>query len=171
MKRPRDTQRKKVYDAEVAALGEPKGGLTLVEAGSYATRIMRSPWWDSTHRTLHAGRFRILPKVLRITDGRGRRRGSARTSSPNALIKLPRFSRVDWYILHELAHVLTARQDEAWHGRTFARAYILLVQRWMGDEAAGRLRAAFAEHGVKYHRQAAKESLRNEPGGRIVGER
>jgi len=142
----RDTQRGKVYKAE-KHVPEGRKFKTLVECQAYYDRITRSRWWMS--------RAESVTIVLR--DGRGCSNARAWTSSfSGTFILLPRWSRCEIVMLHELAHVLRCRRyggandiDHRPHGAGFVRAFLDLVGRWMGAETAKALRESMLEHGVR----------------------
>jgi predicted nucleic acid-binding Zn ribbon protein len=123
----------------------------------------------------HLGVFEHYP--LTIKDGRGRRRGGA--FAFDNTIALPKFSRLTWYLLHELAHIATSyihdfaydEYDEdgggwpgyedpktggvvltksvASHGPEFTGIYLYLLDEILGPEVSGPLTAAFEECKVK----------------------
>jgi hypothetical protein len=53
-----------------------------------------------------------------------------------------------WVILHELAHVWTT-DESGWHGRSFCRAFLSLVHRWLGEEPSFVLKQAMKEVGIR----------------------
>src|SRR5262249_27229542 len=89
---------------------------------------------------------------LRVTDGRG----SGVAWADRGALHLPRWARRKLVVLHELAHVVTWTCYGACkqaHGRTFARVYLVLVRRVLGQEAARELRRAFRVQGVRFRRR------------------
>jgi predicted nucleic acid-binding Zn ribbon protein len=114
---------------------------------------------------------------LTVKDGRGRRRGAA--SSFSNTIKMPKWTRLKWYIMHELAHIATdylhnfhydeddedgggwpgytdpetglgtLTQNVAHHGPEFAGIYLYLLRELVGAQAHDKLQAAFEETRVK----------------------
>lgn len=148
--RARDNQRQRVYNADL------HGGQrmeTVGEIQEYVDRITRSRWWKSQlkknasmHRRFSNG------KTIKVKDGRGR--SSACGDSWTCSISMPRWSRTEGVILHEVAHVLTdyiyGREGVAAHGPEFAKTYAALVKRWMGREAWEKLKANYKKHKVKY---------------------
>ena len=177
----RDSQRQKVYNSERLAFN---GGLdekhgtpefkTVAEVQAYMDEVLASGAWRALGFS-HLGIFKSSP--LTIHDGRGRRRGCADSWS-NA-IKLPRFARLRWYLLHELAHIATSYlhdfaydewdedgggwpgredpekgrveliQNVAAHGPEFAGIYLYLLRELLGEDIHNRLLSAFIEMGVK----------------------
>jgi predicted nucleic acid-binding Zn ribbon protein len=177
----RDSQRQKVYDSERVAF---EGGIeenykppefkTVAEVQAYVDEVLASEAWKALGFS-HLGMFRSHP--LTVLDGRGSKRG--RASSFSNTIKLPRFTRLRWYILHELAHIATdylhnfvyVEDDEdgggwpgwenpetgrveavtnvAAHGPEFVGIYLYLLRELLGGDIHDRLFSAFAERGVK----------------------
>ena len=129
--RARDSQRSRVYRAEEEAFGF-----------CVAPLLSFSECVDQVHLAFE--RYFPGSQVPLVADGRGRRRACG---SPSR-ISIPRWSRRRWIVLHEIAHA-TIPPGAAWHGPEFAGCYLRLVRRFMGAEAAARLRAAYKSHRVK----------------------
>jgi len=135
-KRPRDSQRAKLYRAEQS---RPQGRrfATLPQCQHYVDSVLRSPWWRGVHPDI---------ETVRVKDGRGRRSAAAWHQARE--IALPRHARSELTILHELAHLVTP-PTFAGHGPEFAATYLDLVGRFMPPPAAEDLRTAFREHRVR----------------------
>lgn len=150
MARPRDSQRKRVYDAERAAFpGMFDGHLSVSEM-----QALIDKWCSS--RVLQ----RRYPKAERpptVADGRGRRRGG----HVGRELRMPRMTRTKPYLLHELAHHLTHRSDRASHGWEYAECMLYLVRVFLGLGASKTLEATYKAHRVKY-RQPRKRQLTEE---------
>jgi predicted nucleic acid-binding Zn ribbon protein len=175
----RDSQRKKLYDAEHAAFDVDDRSpdfSTLAECQDYADYVTHSDTWKALGFS-HLPAFQE-PAPVTVTDGRGRRRGGA--SSFAMTIKAPKWTRMDYYIVHELAHIATEyihdfiydEYDEdgggwpgkknpktglveltsttAAHGPEYAGVYLHLVRGILGDKAAQRLLESFEEYRVKH---------------------
>jgi putative metallohydrolase (TIGR04338 family) len=147
-RRPRDQQRSRVYRAEDLAmkcLGASNERLEAIEqVQAYVVRLMATEWF---RRTYHP-----RPLYIQVTDGRGRRSACAMGSNR---ICMPRWSRSELVILHEVAHCLLAvdysRSRECGaHGWRFAEIYLALVRNRMGTEAERALREAFRKQRVRY---------------------
>ena len=132
MKRERDTQRGKLYGAEGAVFTSEEAAFhdkankqleTVTECQQLVNRITNSQWWSKKFvpRWMIGGKFVGPRHVIKVTDGRGARKATARAGG--RVINLPRWYRRRWIILHELTHCLTFRTDghkvEA-HGLEFA---------------------------------------------------
>lgn len=163
MKKPRDSQRSRVYAAEgvIQQKAADPAFEELAACQKYVDRIRHSAWF----RRHYPGAL----QYIRLKDGRG----STRARADNATIDLPRWGRQKAVILHELAHCVIRQtygsRTMAGHGREWAAVYLALVRRWMGREAAAKLKASFQERRVRFRpkrhlspetRQAAGERLR-----------
>lgn len=146
MRRPRDTQKSRCYAWERAAnkellgrsLYESEPGFEALEA----CEAFLNPIW-------RAERGRVgLAKAPPPTLSRnlwGQRSASA---TGHHELKLPKWARSRWVMLHELAHRLTPA--DAGHGGRFVGVLIGLLARHVGLDADRLMRLA-DEHGLKYH--------------------
>ena len=147
----RDSQRKRVYDAELAvkkSAGQHMPGLDFRGVTGAVAALQTRADQIATCPTIVA---EFGPLKATITDGRGRRRGAACYDSGR--IALPRPARQEWYLLHEMAHLYTGApnplHDVAAHGPEFAACYLRLYEIAIGPAAAAALRIEFGEKGVK----------------------
>lgn len=150
MPRPRDNQRQRVYDAEREAFNPlmEKGTPdlpTVADCQALVDRIVYSRWWNGQLRTNPD--MAVVFGNVTVSDGRGRRRGGVAGLD----IAMPGWTRHTYYLLHEIAHVMTPMRY-AWHGPEFCRNYLALVDRWMGKDAGRALRAEFKTKRVRYRR-------------------
>lgn len=145
----RDSQRSRVYAAENAAFrGHPEANEPL-PAVEDIERFIRHVW--SLKRV--QGTF---PKAVvqwrlgqpAVRDGRRRRHACGAMG----FISMPRWSRVKWVVLHELAHTISRRTDcyIAGHGWEYAATYLTLVRLVLGVEAHNLLKAQFKANRVRY---------------------
>lgn len=132
---------------------------TLDEVTEYLNRIFKSRWFKKHY-----------PAKTWFTLGDGRRariaRGGHRGYS-GVYLKLPRWARSEYVVLHELSHGVTPT-DKAAHGREFARNLLLLVKRWMGEEDYKKLKQSFRLHRVKFTPKRGKRPWKLLPNGEIV---
>jgi putative metallohydrolase (TIGR04338 family) len=147
-RRPRDQQRARVYRAEGLAakrLGPSTERLeTIEQVQDYVNRLMGTEWLRRSYNP--------RPSFITVTDGRGRRSACAMGSNR---ICMPRWSRSELVILHEVAHcLLTAdyhrRRVCGDHGWRFAEIFLALVRNRMGVEAERVLREEFRRARVRY---------------------
>lgn len=148
----RDTQRQKVYDAERAAFGGSKPeGYSIAEMQQLIDK-----WRSSKVLQRHYPR---ATRPLRVADGRGRRRACF---APMGLfhddeLRMPRWSRKKWVLLHEFAHALTYSSARAWHGWEFCECYLYLVRVYIGRGAEEKLAREFKAHHVKYRKPRKRQ--------------
>lgn len=141
MSRPRDTYRERVYRAENAAFGESRETMTLAEVRAFVERVR-------THPEVYDRFPRARGREITVGDGRGRTRACG--NPIERYIKMPRWSRTRWVVLHELAHVFAVDVEEAWHGPCFVATYIHLVSTILGEEARLKLVAELNERNVPW---------------------
>jgi hypothetical protein len=102
-----------LYDWEEAVFRANRDAeeFSLAECQNWITKI-----WSGANR-------RGPPP--RVKDGRG---ASAARTDGRFTIHLPRWARNSLIILHEMAHCLTADQDDSWeHGKLFMATYLALL--------------------------------------------
>ena len=133
--RLRDSQRSKVYAWEDREFGGTAGDgaqpkMELAEIQQLADRVRRD--------------YGIRSRI-EVMDGRGRRR-ACYSPGLNA-IKMPRWSRMRYSVLHELAHAVEYLKwpgRAAWHGREFVGIYMELLRRYHGKDLDEMTRSANA---------------------------
>jgi putative metallohydrolase (TIGR04338 family) len=81
-----------------------------------------------------------------VLDGRGRRKACATIYYGKRAIKLPKWARGKYVILHEVAHHLTNLDG---HKAEFASCLLDLVRHFLGKESADALQGAYHFKGVK----------------------
>lgn len=146
MARPRDSQRSKVYKAEGnIAQGEMKA--QMVDLQAFVNKVVGSAWWK-----------RHYPNVQRITATDGRRRRRASAFPLTRKIVMPKWSRSEMIILHEIAHIVTPTQY-AWHGPEYCKVYLELVKVFMGEETWKSLRDSFKVCRVKWIVRECRNSV------------
>ncbi len=159
--RLRDTQRQKLYDWENAQFnngGSKNVGdaphMEMDEIKKLVTRVARD--YGLSHRKVGVG------------DGRGRRR--ACYSPGTREIKLPRWSRRRYIVLHELAHWIEYVMQPgrcAWHGREFVGIFMELLRRYDGRDlsdmvaTANAARLDFMSNTTSTARYLKKHGLKN----------
>jgi putative metallohydrolase (TIGR04338 family) len=125
-----------------AAYKTPPEYRTLAECQEYVDTVTASETWAELC-------YPSKPVPVTVTDGRGRRRGGARSEDGQWWLAMPRSVRRRWYILHELAHVAVGEHEAAPHGPEYVGAYLHLVRPFLGDEAHADLVRAMAARRVK----------------------
>lgn len=150
-RRERDSQRKRVYRSDTALrlFAKPLpsvGDIEAFVAKVFASKRVRASWPRSTW---------ITPDVY---DGRGRRRAGGCAF----FITMPRWSRNEGIVLHELAHTICQREHGtmiAGHGWQFCAIYLKLVLYLLGREAHDALKAAFKANRVRFTAPRPRRAL------------
>lgn len=144
MRRPRDNQRSRVYAWERRAVFNATG--RSIESPDWQTLGEVEAWLVPIWRA-ERGRVGLAhqpaPELARNLWGMQRA-----TATHSHTLKLPKWSRSKWIVLHEAAHRLTPT-DEA-HGGRFVGVLIGLAARHAGHDAERLMRLA-DEFGVRYH--------------------
>jgi len=139
---PRDSQRARVYRAELPLPVSPLPG--LVACARFADRIVGTLWWPA--RFPHPG-FEDLP---RLRPGNGARTAFFSETDRGLAITLPRRYRTKGVMLHELAHwALHDQPDLPTPGSTFARLVLDATDEFCGAEPAGALASAYRSERVR----------------------
>ena len=140
MARPRDFQRKRVYDAErdLFPIEKYPPDLNLWECEQLLHRMYRD--------VRYHGLDRAKASVPALKDGRGRRR--AGYSRPRHVISLPRYYRKAWVVAHEAAHTFVDHNRVPGHGEEFMAVYLDLLERYCGMDGPGLL-SHFTQRGVR----------------------
>lgn len=148
----RDSQRKRVYTAEVEAFENDKktDEPTLREVKQvenfvkkvFASKRVQKEW-------------PLVLKAPAVKDGRGCRNALAYGTSS---ISVPIWARRKWVVLHEIAHIITNHyhKGHAGHGWEYCKIYLRLVEIILGKEAHSKLEKSFLKHGVKFIPPASK---------------
>ena len=160
MKRPRDSQRKKVYVAERVAFEKlelfasrypggfsgdwkPLDDNSIQGTRRYVRQVIGSKRWATL---VHRYDYPYENSVIKVKDGRGCTfaRGGSRG------VTLPVWARSKPIVLHELAHTLTFHEKQVGpHGWLFCRAFLDLVGTFIGADAKKELKASFRAHKVR----------------------
>lgn len=138
MKRPRDSQKSKLYKSEhVFTESELRQFSTVPEMQEYVDDLVTQSWFEQKY-----GFLGVL-----IRPGYGARHAFARPWE--GTITVPRRYREELTLLHETAHIVQPELT-AWHGPEFCTIFAELVFRRMGRQAEKLLLASFDLHRVKY---------------------
>ncbi|MFI8971598.1 TIGR04338 family metallohydrolase [Nocardia asteroides] len=168
-RRPRDSQRAKVYDAEQLVRGvfdraQEFGHRTVEVYGSQLTLPVERRFASVESVQTYVDRVLALNWVRAQWDRAGvpvrvRARAGAAAAHyepAEAVLAVPLHTGAtawalrELVILHELAHHLAPVPDEAAHGPEFCTRYAELVDGVIGPEAALLIRASFAGCGVRF---------------------
>jgi hypothetical protein len=142
--RPRDSQRARVYRAELPLTTSPLPGLAA--CARFAERVVGTLWWHGRFPTLTQDR------IPRFRPGHGARTAyfTDAGEGDDWSITLPIRYRTKGIVLHELAHWALADQpDLPTHGSTFARLVLDATTEFCGSERAGALTDAYRAERVR----------------------
>jgi hypothetical protein len=148
LKHERDSQRQRLYNAEKVLAQLSKRLETPAEMAAFLTKVCnRAP--------IQRRYGPFLRSSIEVRDGRGCRSALGSTY----WIKMPKWARTEYIVLHEAAHSLTRRKHGllvAGHGREYASIYLDLIRFGLGVEAHDALKASFIEHRVKFRPKSGK---------------
>lgn len=152
-RKPRDTQKQRLYQAERhVQIGSPDI-MTVNGVRKYVNQIVNTRWWKSHHPD-------IGHVIVKEGNGNQKRATGGLSGGVNpetkrwehniGVITLPQseWARTEIVILHELAHVITSERPA--HGKAYAKNFLTLVKRFLGDEDYKKLRDQFKAYKVKY---------------------
>lgn len=141
MSKVRDYQRSKVYKSERDVFGWPDSRPPelpeLSDVERFVAECLDTEWWERGMSPF--GRIDVL-------DGRGRRRGGANWML--GYITMPRFTRHEYYVVHELAHIGVPGDDRPAHGPVWVGYYLEGIAAIIGGDEAAQLAGAMADRGV-----------------------
>ncbi len=146
MTRPRDSQKQKVYRSERESLDKIPNQEKNEKIGfweAYCKKLIQSAWFVKRWPNC---------RTILIKDGRGRRIACASVGYNGGTLKLPKWARQEWVVLHEVAHVITTK-TVASHGQEFCANMLELVGHCMGDEAERSLKESFDKNNVKWRKK------------------
>lgn len=148
--RPYDSQRSRLYAAEMVIRDDGFKFETVEQMQAYVDKLTASAWWTRRYRRRH----------IIVKPGFGHRRA---TGSAWGVVQMPIWARCEAVLLHEVSHVVTCGDDSVpYHGREFAQAYLELVSHKMGKECASKLKASFQSHKVRFRKKRAAGSMSDE---------
>ncbi len=136
----RDSQRKRVYDAERTfeeAYGAGKTLSSIKECQDYANKALNCDYW------------RIRYPYIRNVKIRRSKGKHAMSTFFWGLIELPPHFFNELTILHELAHHVVPR-PHAHHGPLWCAVYVDLVREFLDKELAANLVKAFQDGRVRF---------------------
>lgn len=135
------SQRQRVYKAENSVFtSRPQDYKTRRGMEGRVNRILKSPTVAKLRHEFNLPSKGFVEVTLR--------RAHARSTSYGGHIAFSKTSMTEWVLLHELAHEIAPRGTG--HHWPFAYVYLKLVSRYLGAEAAAKLKAAFKAHGVRF---------------------
>lgn len=142
---PRDTQKSRLYRAEMRISVSPLPGLLACE--KFGEQVAGSLWWAIRfpHHTVAD-----FPKLRPGNGARSAFFRPAEAEHSEATITLPRKYRSKNVVLHELGHwALLSQPELSYHGPSFARLLLDLVTEFLGTDRAQELQSALAIERVR----------------------
>ncbi len=136
--RQRDSQQSRVYSSEhVFTEVWSLRALTLSECQQFVDSVTATAWWK-----------RRCPTLV-VTVQTGARNG--RAWAHHNRIETSPGSRTRWVMIHELAHILTACDDNdvAPHGPEFCANFVALARQFLSKQEGDALKASFRRARVK----------------------
>jgi putative metallohydrolase (TIGR04338 family) len=128
----------KVYAAEaLSGIKQHRETLTLKQCQVFTNKVISRKYVKDNYGSVSS---------ILVLDGRGRRKACATYYCGQKAIKLPKWARNEFVILHEVAHHLTKLNG---HKSEFASCLLDLVRHFIGRDAADSLQAAYHLKGVK----------------------
>jgi putative metallohydrolase (TIGR04338 family) len=103
---------------------------------AYVTGLANADWFTA----------RWGARTFEVRPGYGHRRA---TADRNGVLQMPRWSRTQLIVLHEMAHCLTPVSYAA-HGPEYAGVFLSLVRRGLTPASAQALEDAFVRHRVRW---------------------
>ena len=145
LRRSRDSQRSRVYRAEVV-LSERYGWRDLGFEGavSMIRELEGSSWWQGAAET---DAQRIAATEYEVTVRRGSSRDRTATARPEVWeLKIPDHMAARWVVVHEMAHLIA---PENGHGPDWVRVYLEGLVAAGLEEGAAILAASMRAGGVR----------------------
>jgi len=149
----RDSQKQKLYDAENRVFDRSMPYSRIQECQAVVDIICKSRFWKSLLR--RNGKHALVGERIHCVPVK-RGGHTATWDKGDLFIHLPKSSFVKWVIIHELAHGATPSKAPS-HGPEFARTYLQLVKRFMGQRAYERLLAEFRKGKIRRSRRTTKK--------------
>jgi putative metallohydrolase (TIGR04338 family) len=150
----RDSQRERVYKAETFAEHGTPDYRSVEHKPEFKTVTECQEYVDFVAATdAYAALDVYQLEPIEVLDGRGRRRACAVIESDQ--IKLPKFARDKFTILHELAHIAVGMdcvgedRTVAPHGPEFTGIVLYFVHEFLGPEMHDKLAEAYESFKVK----------------------
>lgn len=175
MSRPRDSQVRKVIDAEATLPVFSEMPREQLEA--FTWDVTTSRWWRNRYQGGH--REKVLPAISGVERYTGSHQPcgtnlnelSLTSRTPMIQVVPERWSYI--HVLHSLAHFL-APYDSAAHGPDFIKQYLGSVRQYVGQQEGADLKRILLDFGVKTYtwsdqaRQKAKDAVQADRVGRLV---
>lgn len=155
----RDSQRKKVYEAEwyFRRMAKANPGGPTLSAGAFQEKKFRSLRGVQNYvdNVLAQGyTYRYAKRPCKVIARKGQQYAHYEVGNMVGLMKLPiigdpkGWAMREIVVLHELAHHLTSSSKYAGHGPEFCKRFLLLIEKNMGLDARNALMLLYIQEGV-----------------------
>ena len=146
--KPRDSQKQRLYDAQRLGGFYDKGEvMTIKEAQKFVNQVLSH---QKTKKLFEQYRFQFstFPSKILVEAGNGNHATiRSRNWETVRLIRLNKFGRNKFIVLHEIAHHITWGRES--HGAEFADVLMQFTTRYLGKPDADKLANAFNEKRVR----------------------
>jgi hypothetical protein len=153
--KPRDSQKQRLYDAQrLAGFYETGEVMTIKEAQKFVNQVLSH---RRTKRLFNQYRFvfSTFPSKILVESGNGNHATiKSRNWETVKLIRLNKFGRNKFIVLHEIAHHITWGRES--HGAEFADVLLQFTTRYLGKPNADKLANAFNEKKVRVMSKTGK---------------
>jgi hypothetical protein len=146
--KPRDSQKQRLYDAQrLAGFYDTGEVMTIKEAQKFVTQVLSHQRTKKLHEK-YRFQFSNYPSKIVVESGSGNHATIRnRNWETVRLIRLNKFGRNKFIILHEIAHHITWGRES--HGAEFADVLLQFTTRYLGKPDADKLANAFNQKRVR----------------------
>ena len=146
--KPRDSQKQRLYDAQrLAGFYDTGEVMTIKEAQKFVNQVLSHQKTKKLHKQ-YAFLASVYPSKIIVEAGSGNHATMRnRNWETVRLIRLNKFGRNKFIVLHEIAHHITWGRES--HGAEFADVLLQFTTRYLGKPDADKLANAFNEKRVK----------------------
>jgi hypothetical protein len=144
----RDSQRQRLYDAQrISGLHTFSETMTIKEAQKFVNQVLSHQKTKKLH-SQYAFRFSVYPSKIIVEASSGSHATiKSRDWETVRLIRLNKYGRNKFTVLHEIAHHITWGRES--HGAEFADVLLQFTTRYLGKPDADKLANAFNEKRVR----------------------
>lgn len=167
--KPRDSQRQRLYDAQrISGLHTFSETMTIKEAQKFVNRVLSHQRTKKLHEQ-YRFQFSTYPSEIIVEASSGSHATIKRNGWETVrLIRLNKYGRNKFTILHEIAHHITWGRED--HGAEFADVLLQLTARYLGKPQADKLANAFNENRVRVMSKTGKPRIAKKRNERLLSE-
>lgn len=147
--KPRDSQKQRLYDAQrLAGFYDTGEVMTIKEAQKFVNQVLSHKKTKSLFNQYRFPMGGSCPTKIIVESGNGNHATIRnRNWETVRLIRLNKFGRNKFIVLHEIAHHITWGRES--HGAEFADVLLQFTTRYLGKPDADKLANAFNEKRVR----------------------